>query len=121
MRRVLNLNQPSTVFLKLMGVFIFMIPAVLYCTLLLLNDAKISDVLRPTIEISFAIGASVFVVLLVLIIAEQIQDHYIDVQYQKNRGQKLPLAGGKYECQYCGNQKVKENDKTCLVCGRELK
>jgi len=121
MRRILNLNQPGTVFLKGIGLFIVVIPAVLYCTLFLLSGAEIAIVLRGMIRISFAIGASLFVILLALIIVEQIQDYHIDVQYQNNRDRKLPLANGNYECQYCGNQKVKENDKTCRVCGKELK
>jgi len=54
MRRILNLNQPGIVFVKIIGLFIVVIPVLLYCTV------------------------------------------------------------------YCGNQKVKESDKTCWVCGREL-
>lgn len=121
MRRILNLNQPGATFLKLMGLFIVGIPAVLYCAPLLVGKPEITIVLRSMIGISFTIGVFIFVLLLVLIIVEHIQDRYIDVQYQKTRAQKLPLADGNYECQYCGNQKVKENDKTCQVCGRELK
>ncbi len=121
MRRILNLNQPGAVFLKLIGLFIVMVPAVLYAGLFLLNDEEIIHTLRSLIRISFAIGALTFVLLLVLIIAEQIQDHRIDIHYQKNRDRRLPLADRYYECQYCGNQKVKEHDKICLVCGKELK
>ncbi|HSK89192.1 MAG TPA: hypothetical protein VK880_12580 [Anaerolineales bacterium] len=120
MRRILNLNQPSTVFLKVISLFVVVIPAVLYSALFLLNQAAVISTLRKMIKLSFAIGASVFVILLVLIIVEQIQDYHIDVQYRKDRNRKLPLADGNYECQYCGNQKVKEHDKTCPVCGKEL-
>ncbi len=121
MRRILNLNQPGAVFVKMIGLFVVVIPAVLYGILLLWNRTEIVRPLRSLIRISFTVGALIFVILLILIIAEQIQDRYIDVQYQKNRDRKLPLADGNYECQYCGNQKVKKNDKTCLVCGKELK
>ena len=121
MRRILNLNQPGIILIKFIGLFIAVIPAVLYGILLLLNDTKAVNILFGAIRVSFAVGILVLVVLLVLIIVEQIQDHYIDTHYQKNRARKLPLTNGNYECQYCGNQKVKENDKTCQVCGRELK
>ncbi len=121
MRRLLNLNQPSSVFAKMIGLFVVVIPAVLYGILHLWNSTEVVRPLRSLIRISFTIGALLFVVLLILIIAEQIQDRYIDVQYQKNSARKLLLADGNYECQYCGNQKVKKNDKTCLVCGKELK
>lgn len=120
-RRPLNLNQFSTVFLKLIVLFIIVIPAGLYGILLFLNTAGNANIFRLMSRISFAIGASIFVTLLILVIVEQIQDHYIDVQYWKNRSRKLPLADGNYECQYCGNQKVKESDKACRVCGQELK
>ncbi len=120
-RRALNLNQPSAVFLKLIGLFLALIPSVLYCASLFLSKADIIGALHNMIRISFVIGASVAAIFLILVIVEQIQDRNIDLLYQKNRDRKLPLADGNYECQYCGNQKVKENDKTCLVCGKELK
>ncbi len=121
MRRILNLNQPGTVFVKIIGIFIVLIPAILYCATLLLNNAAIASILPGVIKVSLAIGAFATAILLILIIIEQIQDHYFDVRYQKNRSQKLLLANGNYECQYCGNQKVKESDKTCQICGKELK
>ncbi|HLO17615.1 MAG TPA: zinc ribbon domain-containing protein [Anaerolineales bacterium] len=122
MRRVLNLNHPGTIFVKIIGLFAVAIPTVLYGILLLWNEPEIvRTLLLSMIRISFGIAAFVLIVLLVLIAAEQIQDHYIDVQYQKNRDRKLLLANGNYECQYCGNQKIKESDKTCPVCGRELR
>jgi hypothetical protein len=110
------------VFVKIFGLFAVAIPILLYCVLLWVSDVElIRTYLLTAIRVSFAIGILGFVVLLVLIIAEQIQDHYIDIQYQKSRDRKLPLADGNFECQYCGNQKVTENDKTCWVCGRALK
>jgi len=105
----------------MIGLCAVVIPAVLYCALLLLKQPEINIILRSMIQISFTIGATLFVILIGLIAVEQVQDHYFDVQYQKNRDRKLPLADGNYECQYCGNQKVKESDKTCRVCGKELK
>lgn len=120
MRRILNLNQPSVTFLKMIGLFAVVIPAVLDCALLLLKQPEIRILLRSLVNISFTIGAILFVLLTGLIIVEQIQDHYIDVQYQKNRGRKVPLDNGNYECQYCGNRKMQEKDKICEVCGKEL-
>ena len=120
MRRLLNLNQSSMIFVKLIGLFVFVIPSVLYLLSFLLNENS-NPILIGAIRISVEIGIAVMVVFLVLIVAEQIQDHWIDIQFQKDRDRKLPLADGKLECQYCGNQQVKENDKTCSVCGRVLK
>jgi hypothetical protein len=120
MRRILNLNQPGAVFLKIIGLLFAVIPAGLSCALLLFNNAEVAGTLHNLIRISFALGALALVILVMLIIMEQVQDHYLDVQYHKRRDHKLPLADGKYECQYCGNRAVREIDKTCSVCGRQL-
>jgi hypothetical protein len=120
MRRILNLNQSGFLFVKLIGLFSVAIPAVLYGLSFLLSGAIVSILLKMT-KVSFGIALLIFVVFLVLLIVEQIQDHFIDVQYQKNQSHKLPLSDGSYECQYCGNRNVKKNDKTCGVCGRVLK
>jgi hypothetical protein len=121
MRRILNLNQTGVTLLKVIGMVVVVIPAILYGTSLLLNGTKVNSILLNGIKLSFAIGALVFVILLALILVEQIQDHYFDLHYQKNKAQKLPLANGTYECQYCGNQMVREADQACQVCGKELK
>jgi len=106
----------------MIGLFIFVIPVFLYSAFLLLGLADILFVWAlAAIKLSFAIGACLFVILLILVIVEQIQDYYIDTQYWKNREQKIRLADGNYECQYCGYRKIKEDDKICKICGRELK
>lgn len=121
MRRLLNLNQPSTMFLKVIGFFVGLLPAVLYAIVLVWSGAGIiTTLLLSMIKASFIVGALVFLVFLVLIVVEQIQDHDYDVRYEKQRSQKMVLANGYYECQYCGNQKVRENDKSCNVCGKEF-
>lgn len=121
MRRFLNLNQPGAMFLKLIGFFVVLLPAALYGIVLLWSGTGIiTTLLLSMIKVSFVVGAFVFTVFLMLIVVEQIQDHYYDVQYQKQRSRKLLLANGYYECQYCGNQKVRENDESCNVCGKEF-
>jgi len=121
MRRILNLNQPGMLFVKLIGLFMVMIPAVVYAIMLVFRLSGIARAfLLRAIKISFVVGGLIFVVFLVLIIVEQIQDHIVDMNYQKQRDQKILLSNGKYECQYCGNQKVKKNDKICSVCGKEF-
>lgn len=121
MRRYLNLNQPGTIFLKIIGFFVVLLPAVLYGIVLAYGRAGIiSTLLLSMIKVSFVAGAFVFIVFLVLLVVEQIQDHYYDVRYQKQRSQKVLLANGYYECQYCGNQKVRQNDQSCNLCGKEF-
>lgn len=119
MRRFLNLNQASTIFLKVIGFLVVLLPAALYGIVLVWSGTGIiTDLLLSMIKVSFVVGAFVFTVFLMLIVVEQIQDHYYDVRYQKQRSQKLLLANGYCECQYCGNQKVRENDEICNVCGQ---
>jgi len=121
MRRLLNLNPSSIVFVKVIGFLIVILPAVLYGILLLGGRVGIlRTILLSTIRVSFVAGTFVLVVFLVLIGVEQVQDHYFDAQYQKQRSQKILLANGYYECQYCGNQRVQQNHKTCEVCGKEF-
>ncbi len=121
MRRLLNLNQLSTIFLKVIGFFVVLLPAVLYGVVLVWGRTGIiTALLLSMIKVSFVVGAFVLIVFMVLIVVEQAQDHYYDVHYQKQRSQKVLLANGYYECQYCGNQKVRENDKSCNVCGKEF-
>jgi uncharacterized paraquat-inducible protein A len=121
MRRLLNLNQSSMVFVKVIVSLMVLIPAILYGIELIRQQTKIvTTFFLNMIKISFVTGAFIFIVFLALIVVEQIQDHYFDAKYQKQRGQKVSLANGYYECQYCGNQRVRENDKTCNVCGKEF-
>jgi hypothetical protein len=121
MRRLLDLNQPSQLFVRVIGIFMVLIPAALYGIVLLWNEpGKIKNFLLSIINVSFLIGTFVLIVFVVLIVAEHVQDRYFDAQYQKQRSQKILLANGYYECQYCGNQRVRENDRTCEVCGNEF-
>jgi uncharacterized paraquat-inducible protein A len=121
MRRLLNLNQVSTIFLKVIGFFGLLLPVVLYVIVLAWSGTgTIKTLLVSMIRVSFIVGGFVFLVFLVLIVAEQIQDHDYDARYWKQQGQKVSLADGYHECQYCGNQKVRENEKCCNVCGKEF-
>lgn len=121
MRRILNLNQPGMLFVKLIGLFMIIIPSASYAFLLAFRlTGTIRTILFSGIKISFGFGGLIFLVFLILIVLEQIQDHYFDVQFQRQRDQKILLSNGNYECQYCGNQKVKKNDKICSACGKEF-
>ena len=55
-----------------------------------------------------------------LLAVEFIQDHSLNAFYRKNQNQKLRLANGFFECQYCGSQKVRESDQCCPICGKDL-
>ncbi len=121
MRRLLDLNQPSTAFVKVIGFSVVLLPAVLYGAALLWRGVElIRTVLLSAIKVSWMVGATVLIIFIALIVVEQVQDHHFDAQYRKQRSQEVALANGYYECQYCGNRRVRGNDRTCSVCGREL-
>ncbi len=122
MRRFLDLNQPATVFVKVIGFLLVLLPGALYSIVLLGGEASpMRAFLLGAIRASLAAGVLVLIVFVVLVVAEQMQDHYFDAQYRKQRSQKVPSADGYYECQYCGNRRVRGSDKTCDVCGREIR
>lgn len=120
-KRPLNLNEPGVRILSIAGVLVVLIPLFLFAGSLGLKlfgfDAGIISTL---IWVFVAAGGSLIAALLVLIVVEQVQDYRIDRNYQRDRGQKLRVTEIYFECQYCGNRKVKENDRQCPVCGKEL-
>lgn len=48
---------------------------------------------------------------------ELTQDRRLYAHYQRNRCTKLPLRTGLYECQSCGFQQVRKDDRACRSCG----
>lgn len=51
-----------------------------------------------------------------LLFVELRQDAAINRRYQREKYQKLPLGGGRWECQHCGSREVGEGDAHCSVC-----
>jgi hypothetical protein len=122
MKRKLNLNEPSARIMAGIGLFLVAIPVVLTVSGFLLRAANIQiDMLDDLRNGSFAIGLILGAGFIVLIVVEQIQDQRMDAAYRRNRSQKLPLPGGGYECQYCGNRKIRAHDTCCPVCGQTLR
>jgi hypothetical protein len=121
MKRPLDLNGSSHIFLKIIVTFILLVPAALYLCGLLLGLAQVdAGIIPQLIGASLIAGGGVIGVWVMLIACEQIQDHLFDANYQRNRQHKLPVSEHIYECQYCGNRRVREDDRTCSVCGRML-
>ena len=90
MRRLLNLNQPGAIFVRLIGLFMVLIPAILYGIVLLWSGAGfVRTLMLSMIKVSFVVGGFVFIVFMILIVVEQIQDHVFDAQYQKQRILKI--------------------------------
>jgi uncharacterized paraquat-inducible protein A len=88
--------------------------------LLLFIISKITgslEYLSLPIKLSSAIGVSILLFLAILLAIELKQDKRINATYSKNKNTKIELPNGYYECQNCGNQKLRKDEKICPVCG----
>ncbi len=121
MKRPLNLNELGYRFLAAIGLFGIVIPAALGLLSLVLARLNISTLdLATLVRLSALIAVAIGAVLLLLVMVERIQDNLFDKVYRRNRRNKIRLADGAYECQYCGNRQVGKNDTHCAVCGKRL-
>lgn len=121
MKHKLNLNGPSTRIVALAGTFVIAVPLGLQLLSLLLRAAHAPSGAVPYLQrVSIAVGLGILAVFVLLIVVEHIQDVRMDRLYRRNRRRKLPLAGGRFECQYCGNRQLQEADRSCPVCGKAL-
>ncbi len=117
----LNLNWPGAKIAGVAGVFGILVPAALAGLARLLSAFGLRvDVIYGLMTLSCLAGALLGGGLLVLVAVELAQDYWLDMAYRRDRHKKVKLPGGFYECQYCGNQKVRESDRRCPICGRPL-
>lgn len=121
MPRLLNLNDFSGKFLTLIFVLAAGLPALLYLLDLAFRVFHVDwSFLLTLMRISMGLGLALLALMLVLIVLEQIQDRWIVSRYDQARSKPLPAADGWFECQYCGNRRVKPQATTCEVCGKRL-
>lgn len=95
------------------GFFAVVIPFILY--LFYISNDKNEDIMI-LIRFSIAIGIIILIMFSLMLAVEFKQDRNINLQYNKVKYQKIKISDGLYECQYCGNQKVKKEDSFCKVC-----
>ena len=121
MKWKLNLNEPGTKMLRWIGLFLIAIPVFLWGIASLLGSTHPwHGAIWRLLWISVLMGTAFLTVLFVLLIIEFVQDSHLDRAYHKKQGQRIRLENGLFECQYCGCQKVKENDRRCPACNKEL-
>ena len=72
-------------------------------------------------KISFVSGLMILLLLFVLLQIEFFQDRKIDAYFEANRYMQLALRNGLYECQACGNNQVKREQKSCNICGANFR
>ena len=99
------------------GVFILIIPLLFYLLdLAVFNTA----VLKWMTKVSLAIGVIILLIFMTILMIELKQDRKRNILYNKVKFKKISISKGICECQYCGNQKVQENDLYCKVCGTKF-
>lgn len=107
--------------LALIAILILATPLGLYLCYVLLGLFGIrARILLLAIITSIAAGGGLLIVLLALLAIEFAQDRRLDAHYHSLQNRKIQLSEGYYECPYCGYQKVREFEKTCTVCGKDL-
>lgn len=93
--------------------FTFIISSVIY--ILPLN--KSTRIFSVLFKLSFGVGIVILAGFSLWLIIELHQDKRLEIYYESKRNTKIDLGHGQYECQACGNRKVKLNDMACNVCG----
>ena len=119
MKRPLDLNPHASRILGLAVTLGLVLPAAVWLVARCLGLATRPLVGRVMLG-SALLGMAVLGGLLILVVIEQVQDTLFDALFRARRGRKLPLRGGLYECQFCGNRQVAERDRACSVCGRRF-
>ena len=96
-------------------------PAVLYLAHRWLESLGYPvSALLVLMRVAVALGLISLVLFVTLLLIEYVQDRWLDGWHSRRRNEKVPLADGAYECQFCGSQKVRDGDRCCPVCGHAL-
>lgn len=72
-------------------------------------------------QISVAIGSTLAILFLSFLAVELKQDKRRNKFYADNKKIKLPIGNNRYECQFCGNMRLKARDTSCNICGTKFK
>ena len=107
--------------LLLIAILTIVLPTALYLLYRLIGMLRINvAALLLAMRISFVSGMIFLALFVLVLIIEAVHDHFLNQHYAKIKSQRLRLAGGYYECPYCGCQRVREFDRCCPVCSKEL-
>ncbi len=122
MNRWLNLHEIGGKFLFAIAILTIGIPVALSLfAQASRQSSSTGSMVGNLIQISVFLGMSLLVVFIALLIFEQVLDHRLYKFFLKNRGKKLEIAEGIFECQYCGFRSVNEFDSVCPACGKPFK
>lgn len=96
---------------------LIIIPSISYFLWKMTNKIQFQIVSKASV----ILGVIILLFLFVLLKIELYQDKKLDEYYRANAQSRLPLKNGLFECQICGNIRVKSGQKSCIVCGTNFK
>ncbi len=70
---------------------------------------------------SLVLGFLILLFLFVLLKIELYQDKKIAEYFKANEKTRVALKNGFYECQTCGNTRIQQEQKSCIICGTKFK
>ena len=99
------------------AIFLIVIPAICY---LFYTITELSQ-FQLFVKISLAFGSIILLFLFISLKIEFSQDKKIDEYFMENKKSRLPLKNGLFECQVCGNNQIKPEQKCCIICGTNFR
>lgn len=95
------------------AICLFVLPSICYFLWLITKQAQF----QLLAKVSLVSGFIILLFLFVLLRIELYQDKITNKYFKAHTKIRLPLKNGLFECQTCGNNQVKPEQKSCTVCG----
>ncbi len=115
--RFLNLNHVSGKILAIILVLLIGIPS---CGWALDRAGIHAAALDWVVRASLWAGAGLLLAFILLILIEQWLDARLFRHYRNTLGRRIRLGNGNAECPNCGFRGVRDFERDCPVCGKEL-
>jgi hypothetical protein len=115
--RFLNLNSAGGKFITAICVLLIGFPG---CMWALEGLGMRAAILAWIVRRSIWSGVGLLVVFIGLILVEQARDASLYHQQRMNLNQRITLRDGYAECSNCGFRRVREFERSCSICGKEL-
>lgn len=95
------------------AICLIIVPTVCYLLWAITKQAQFLLLIKASLVLGFMILLFLFVLLKI----EFYQDKKTNKYFKANTKIRLPLKNGLFECQTCGNNQIKPEQKSCTVCG----
>jgi hypothetical protein len=121
MKRYINSNDFGGKMILTIVIVGIGIPALVYAVSRGLEALGIRwPVLQSLFWGALAVGLTLSVGFIGLLVIEQIQDHLLYKRYLKTRGKRVRRDNNGSECPFCGCRNIREFEAFCPVCGQKL-